>query len=285
VAQLVAHSLWERGVASSSLAAPTIFTRMHMTPSKKLSHILAIFQIIFLLTTASSTSALENTILSTIVDPIKKANTYLNEFETTLDIPHHTISCILGAAALIATPFIIIKTYNLLEKCFLDNKPDSYIIKRTNTALKKINHQFLELFHYLETINTTHDNEKITAKFFFKEKILTLSQGKHPFADYITYINKAITTIAREQRILDRRISFIKKRSTFHEISNEVDNDCVIILSTIAQSFELLLSKLHSLKQEIINSFEYRTDLAQEQSQSLIKFLQTNILLLYLFLH
>ncbi len=25
VAQLVAHSLWERGVASSSLAAPTIF--------------------------------------------------------------------------------------------------------------------------------------------------------------------------------------------------------------------------------------------------------------------
>ena len=36
VAQLVAHSLWERGVASSSLAAPTILLRDYMKLSRLL---------------------------------------------------------------------------------------------------------------------------------------------------------------------------------------------------------------------------------------------------------
>lgn len=270
MAQLVAHSLWERGVASSSLAAPTIYKEiaMHLPwiSLKTFSNFSLLASLLFFSSTYSENS---NFLVNSFNGATKTIDANLNNLGSLICLPDHTLSWVLGATTLIATPFILYTAYCYVDQFLLDRKPDSSIIKRSNAVLSSLAKDFETMLSHLDKVNAIelNDNEKIIAKFFFKEALLKMSYSKYPFLTYKRHVENARNKIVNEQRLLIRRIKQIKNRSSAYENICDTDNDCIAILESINNSLEILHRRLEALEIEIIECYEYRNDVMQNDAQ------------------
>jgi hypothetical protein len=209
-----------------------------------------------------------NSFFGSLKTTARKIDSSLNDLSSTINMPDHTLSWVFCVGALIATPFIIYKTYYLIEQFLLDKKSDSHIIKRSNAILSQIALEFDDMFNSVEQINSIELNtsEKITAKFFFKEELLKLATEIYPFLNYKLHIDAALSHIAQEQQIIQRRINKINSRASANGILSDSDYDCIEILITIHNSLEVLKEKLISLQDEVTTCYEYHNDLMQQNS-------------------